>query len=200
MRSLSEVRIEEFDAALTPRQLRLLRVVSTIIVLGKVVFAAVLTALYGGGSAAAPTPFALGIVRTASVVHVVLFGLSCPMAGLLYEVQLWPRRLVDGVGRELRGPTGRWAASPAERCLELIRRAVLYRFLLLDGAALFGAVVSVYAAATGVLNAYPGYWLNASSSLFLFAYVLFTFPTAERVRAIFLRRIAGAPRPTREPG
>jgi len=194
--SLSEVDIQDFDAALSPSQVRPPQLIAAGMALGVVVLGGIVVFFHtqelldreGFQSLSLP------LIQILTGVHFVVFC-GCYLAGmLLYNTQFSRTRLSKAAQRVYKDTRGQPVTSPAGKCLAIIRTAIILRLALLDAAANFGLATCLLAAMGGVLSEHPEYWANAATGVFLIAYVLVTFPTPDRVRNIFLDKIAAGPR------
>lgn len=111
------------------------------------------------------TPEQVQLVTLLSAVHGFVC-LSCwPMAMFMFQ-------------RTLTGPA---PVREGDAPLARLRAATILRLALLEGAALFGAVVCFMALQFGAARKLPLVWLNAISTFVLLFVVIVTFPTKERV-------------------
>ena len=194
MESLSQVDVADFEAVLTParlRALRLLHVGFAMAMVSMAIVAAVLAAASPGHTA----PRAVLLVKALSVANLVFF-FACGMVGTrLFDRQFTPERLADALHTPMHDHVRRPVSDPAQKCLAIVRRAVFLRLVCLDVSAGFAFAVCVTGILTGVLAAHPVYWLNAAPAVLLAGYALITFPSADRLRTLFLIKIASARRP-----
>jgi len=197
MESLSEVAVSDFEAALTPPRVRLLQVIHAAFGLSMVTFGLVVVALhrhgsFGSGTAPAAAPL---IVQVMTGLNFVGFCTCWTLGARFFSAHLSSARLARAVRQEFRDPAGRPIADPAEKCVAIIRKASFWRLLCLDVAASFSFATCLVAVVLGVMQGRPVYWINAAPGLLLIAYLAITFPTASRLRTLFLVKIAGAWRP-----
>ncbi len=178
---------EEFRAALTPTTLRAMQMVQAALMMGVPSF--LLVVLFFSSQHRSPAPGEsgdAGLLRMLSFAHLAVAGGCWAVAPLLYGAQFGARALGRSTAEE-DGPAGNNAAGVA---LFAIRRALILRLALLDGAALFGLVVCFLGAINGVLREQPVYWLNALSALIFLGFGVLSFPTRDRVEAIFETRFS----------
>ena len=197
MDSLAEVDVQDFEAALTRQQLLPLQVVQMGIAAGAVAFAGVVAFLATSGQFGPkePEPSGLLVVQVLTVAHFAVFCAGYVVGGMLSRAQFSPERLSRAMGKTFRGPTGQAVKDPPGKCLAIIRTATILRLALLDAGATLGLATCLVAQAMGVLGEQPAYWANVATTPILVAYAALTFPTAARVRGIFLDHIAAARRP-----
>ncbi|MBI4616185.1 MAG: hypothetical protein HY720_21390 [Planctomycetes bacterium] len=171
---------EEFEAALTPEALRPLQILPGALAAGVLTFAMAVGVLFAQGSGAAEIPEgALQTLLTLSLANVLLTTSAAAMAVLLPGLMVRP------------GLVPMDSQERAALCLGRIRSAIIVRFAVLEGPALYGWVVCLVAQRNGVLSTDPRFWLNALSTLPFVAGVVLGFPTRERLKGIFETRILG---------
>ncbi len=156
------------DETLSPDNVRVLQVVSAALGAGVLTFALVVLLLSTTSSAEA-TEADLDMTRLMSGVHVFL-------ALFLYAVAPVVYRMLVRKARE---------ASTAGALLQGIRNAEVVRLAFYEGAALFGLVVCLLGVHSGSLQAAPVYWYNLFSTLVMFGAVALTFPTRDRLEAVY---------------
>lgn len=194
MDSLSETSLEAFAAALTPERLRRLQLIYAVLGLCVLLEWGLAAALHvvgpvGDWDGGMPPVQTIGIL---SGVHGVLFAASLVCGSAYAARQLSPERLRKAVELPVRRPNGKLATGPAAKCVAVVQRALHVRLFSLYGPASFGGAVGCVAAVMGVLRVRPVFWLNAASAVPFLVLALRTFPTADRLKAIFVERIAGA--------
>lgn len=161
---------------------RQLALIQTALTLGPILFLGVVAwlALSGSGSGQGPDR---SLVDLLSLVHGVLALVAFPMA-LLFA----PRRLP----KSPRHDAGRSPGAASERvraALAAVTVATIVRLAVIEGVALFGAVVLLLAVLGGALEQQPLYALNAVSTLFLVLVSVATFPTRDSVLEQARRRL-----------
>lgn len=125
------------------------------------------------------------VVQIMSLVHLILAGSLLLTASVVYNLQFSPERLEQALTQD--SPTG--AQEPPQRCIGLIRTAMIIRLALYEGIALFGLVACLLAVVENVVQVYPVYWLNLLSALFVLGYVVMTLPTKSRITRVFVDKI-----------
>ena len=196
MESLSEVDVADFEAALTAARLRPLQFLHAGFGLSAATLCVILVVLSATGSFSADEfrLTQLQMVKGLSVANFVLFFGCYYAGGRLFSAQFSPSRLAQAVHKDYRDPAGRPIATAAGKCVAIIRKATLIRLVSYDLAASFAFATCLLAILWGVMAAHPSYWLNGAPCLLLIGYVLLTLPTANRLRVLFLIKIAGASR------
>jgi hypothetical protein len=194
MRPFVNVSVHEFEAALTPAELRIFQIIQGALGAGIAVFLGVTIILYVLGSDALAGEATQGIqlVRMLSLVHLAMAVVLFVAAKVVYDLLFRSERLAAASSPELRNAHGEVTHDPAQHCVALLRTSTIIRLALYEAIALFGLIVCLLAVVDGVVQAYPVYWLNALSSVAFSGYVVLTFPTAERLKALFLSRIKQA--------
>jgi hypothetical protein len=194
MRSFADVSVHDFEAALTPAELRMFQIIQGALGAGIATFLCIPVALYVFDAVVLADEAAqdLQLIRLLSLVHIALAAALLVTAKVVYDLQFRPERLAGEHRPALRDTQGEVIHDPATYCLALLRTAMIVRMAMYEGIAMFGLVVCLLAVIDGVVQAYPLYWLNALSSVALIGYIVLTFPTAERLKALFLSRIKQA--------
>jgi hypothetical protein len=185
--------VMDFEAALTSTEVRVSQIIQGALASGIALFLTIVVLMYVLMDGAAPTAQEnLRVVNLLSLVHI---GLAVALYGVsqrLYDAQFAEPRLSQRLGMEMRDMQGRVIDDPAQKCLYLMRSAMIIRLACYEGAALFGLVVCLLAVVTGVLHAYPLYWLNALTSVLVLGHLITTLPTADRLKSVFLAKIKKA--------
>ncbi len=192
MTSLSEVTVQEFQAALTPEAVRMFQIVQGAVGMGVAVFLLIVIGMYVNGSAAAeaaPADNPEGLMQAMTLVHFALLAVLLVLSAMLFNAQFSDARLRSGVNLTLNDAKGRPLTDNGSRCLALMRTAMILRLAMLEGPALFGLVICLLGAMNGFLHTHPLYWVNAASALYFIGYVVQTFPNRQRMEEIFQTRV-----------
>jgi len=186
---------EDFEAELTPRQLRPIQFIVAAVAQANALMLALPFVLKAAGM----FPDKPGFTNATALLTPLTIGTMALWVGLHYLAQwvfawqLRPERVAEAVGRAGGARFGGPASdTPAGRCLSHIRRAVFLRVVCYDGAAALGVGTCMIAGAMGQLPINSLYWINLAPAAFVLIYALVTFPTPVRLRNVFLSRVAGA--------
>ena len=192
MDSLSEVPFDDFDAALPTARVRRLRLFCALPVAMVVIawIAAVAASLARGGGGRPEQ--GLLLVQIATAFHAIGFFANVPLWFFFTGRWLSPDYLAKAAHREIRGLGNARATEPADKCVALVEKMVFLRTLALGGAAGTGVVAVFFAAVMGVLPDRPVFWLNGATTIPFLVWAAMSFPTRERLQALFLDRIAAA--------
>jgi hypothetical protein len=190
--SLSEVRFDDFDAALTPARVRRLQLCCAPPLVMVVVTWTAAVAIYLAGGAGEQHKESMLIVQVATAFHAFGFFVNAPLWFLFTGRWLSPGYLAKAAHREIRALANAPAAEPADKCVSLIEKMVWMRTLALGSAAGTGVVAVCIAAIMVVLPDHPVYWLNGVTTIPFLVWAAMNFPTRERLQALFLDRIAAA--------
>jgi len=150
--------------------LRGMRVITIALALGVVVFAIITMFLAATSTPEASTEDSLTEVLTYANLAMVLIVWPCAF---------WLRKKVElsaykkGQGRIKDDETARFTSVMAGHLVHLS---------VLEGAALFGIVVCLFASMTGEIQSAPSLWINAVSAVAFLIFVFGTFPNQERVQ------------------
>jgi hypothetical protein len=155
-----------------PEQLRPLQIIHFALAAGVFVFLVV--TMFLPGSPVLLRPGVDDVLTILSMVHVIAFISAFAIGLFMYESQLRRDRL-QSMGQGLSEQAAR------DQVLGLLRRVTIVRLALLEGAAFFGLAVVLIAKMTGVANEAPVYWLNALSAVIFIGFVMFTFPTRDKI-------------------
>ncbi|NNN04916.1 MAG: hypothetical protein HKL90_03350 [Elusimicrobia bacterium] len=148
---------------LTPKVARTLRVVSTAMGVGVLALAAAVVFVYGRGAGAEPSPQALIQARLLTMVS--LFG---TLVAIFASEIVWRQQLL---------------AADAAAAAAQVPAAFIFRAALRESAALLGAATALRAAASGVLGAFPAYWVNFAPAALFAAFLRAHWPSDERLKA-----------------
>jgi hypothetical protein len=155
-----------------PEQLRPLQIIHFALAGGVSIFL-VVTMILTGSPVVVP-PGGEDLLTVLSMVHAIAFIAAIAIGRFLYDSQLRRDRLqsmAQGVSEQ----------AARDLVLGLLRRVTIVRLALLEGAAFFGLAVVLIAKMTGVVTEAPVYWLNALSSVIFIGFVVFTFPTRDKI-------------------
>lgn len=141
----------------------MLRAVSAAMGVGVLALAAAVVFVYGRGAGAEPSSQALIQVRLLTMVS--LFG---TLVALFASDIFWRQQLLAGD-----------AAAAAAR----VPAAFILRAALREGAALLGETTALIAASSGVLGAFPAYWVNFAPAVIFAAFLLSHWPSDARLKA-----------------
>ena len=186
MQTLAEVSSTDFEAALTPAELRISQIIQVAQGVCVVLLFSVVVMLYMLAELPEPTTVEdVNLINLMSMLHAIVAVAMFGVSTLVDRAQFEAARLTNRLKAEFRNTKGERVDDPAMKCLYIIRSATIIRLAFYDGVALFGLVVCLLAAGNGVLQTYPIYWLNVLSSVLIVAYVIKTFPTTDRLKAAF---------------
>jgi hypothetical protein len=155
-----------------PEQLRPLQIIHFALAGGVFVF--LLVALFLPGSPVIMAPGGEDLLTVLSMVHAIAFFSAFAIGRFMYDSQLRRDRLASLV-------QGLSPDAARDQVLGLVRRVTIIRLALLEGAAFFGLAVVLIAKMTGAVAAAPVYWLNALSAVIFIGFVMFTFPTRDKI-------------------
>ena len=117
------------------------------------------------------------LVRLLSFTHLFYALAGYPVSLYLFE-RLFTRKHVHGA-----------PAMTPDGILIAIRLASIVRLAIMEGIAFLGLVICFIGAQSGILHRFPEYWLNSLSSIILIGFVVFDFPTRERLERICRTRV-----------
>ena len=182
MPSQVQVSVGEFEQSLTPEALRATQIVQIGILVGPIIFAAIVLAIYSihSSDVAAQTDLDLFELLTGLTV---CFGLFAFVIGnFLFRRTFSPEAIFEGLSSDTR-------SRIADRCVSIQRTAILVRLALLEGASFFGLVICLKGAVSGVLASAPKFWLNLAPLAAMVLFGLVTFPTKAKLTSWFESRI-----------
>ncbi len=170
---------------------RPLQVVYLVLMFGVMVFAGVVLFLYST-NVSESSDGETSLLNMLSLVHVVVAFGGFIVSHFLYNAQFHPKRLTSVLQGDMRNDEGNLIAStPTEKCIAIIRTALIIRIAPLEGAAFFGLVTCMVGVTSGLLQQYPEYWANLATSVIIIGFIIATFPNKERVMRIFEEKIRG---------
>lgn len=187
MNRFQNLSLDDFRAALTRPQISSMQIIQAFLAFGVVLFAGVVVLMnisLGSPERELPQDFAVQTIWLMTVVHLVL-------AVIIY---LAAPRIENLIYKQAKNNTATTAtAIPlAVQALGVMRTARIVRLALYEGVALLGLVICYLAMTMNVLVAHPLYWVNAATAVIMIAYVISTFPNAERLTTIFHEKLRQA--------
>lgn len=168
------------DEILPQQRLRVMQIIATALLLGMVIFLAIvlfLVLVQNNGAGMAPA----GNVPMISIVAVVLLVVQAPLAFLLpaFVTRSALRQIASGAWRSPAGADPADFSTDASKLLIVRQTMTILGLALLEGAALFACVAYLLEAQSFTLAAV----------LVALLLMLVNFPTAERVRTWLERQI-----------
>jgi hypothetical protein len=180
--------VSEFRQALTPQALRVLRILHFGLAGGIVVFLIVLLILYytGGDPVSAESE---SMVQFLSLAAFVFFVAAFWAGHLLFDRHFSSENLRKTGVLGSPGHGSHAGSTAAERCLSVMRTALLVRYALIEGATYFAIAVATVSITSGVIYLFPVYWFNFVYPVLALTYFIVTIPTPGRLEEMFLRNI-----------
>lgn len=164
---------QAFRASLTPQVMRTFQVVHAAIAAGILTFSAVVVIVYLQSAAVFPAESDIFLLTVLTAVHAFM------ATGLVFA-----GRAIAEVLCARQGPS-----ADAAECVALIRKAAIIRLATMEGGAFFGLVVLIVGSTNGVVHAFPAFLLNGLTAFNAIAYIVLTFPTADRLEQVFRTKI-----------
>ena len=190
MNSISDLPAEEFETRLTGLTVKIQQVLVLGLMAVTLSMAAVLVwlGLSGWGPAVAPEG-GVALAHFVSAAHVAVLLVAVPLVwaslSMRFRVSSLERYARDG----LHDGENSLLKDPADIAMHLVRLENILPMAALDGAAMVGMVATFLAINEGSIHQSSFYWLNLSSVALVLLRGLLAFPTAERMRRVFLTRI-----------
>ncbi len=170
---------DEFQKALTPKNVRVLQIIYGVLGIGVLFFVLLIFFLYATVRGE-PNLEMIGYLTTISGLHLVLLAIILPLSRYIPDrFSRYAARAWDTQSGNLKSLT------PAEKYLLSFRTSRLFRLALLEGVAFFGLIICYLAVVNMILQAYPVYWLNLISTLIFEVYIIKDFPSREKLEQIF---------------
>jgi hypothetical protein len=120
-----------------------------------------------------------------SAIHVALALGTWTLGCFLFTRLSKPRALnAEEIGR-LSSRDAEYLKNPAACWLLALRGPYIMRLALFEGPALLGVVICFLAVESGEMHEEPWIWANLSSGLVLAMFSLATYPTCERLLAMY---------------
>jgi hypothetical protein len=169
----------EFESNLSNEQVRVSQIIHIALAFGVLSLFAVTMILYSMGSPQPETDNEL----IQNLLMVLLFFACAGYGGayFLYQKMTAGISLSQPVG----GQDGSVSASVGDRFVVKLRVAQIVRLALFEGVAFFGLIICLLAVLNGVIYSHTEYWIAALPALILLLLVATTFPTKERIVALF---------------
>lgn len=184
------VGLSEFQQALNPQDVRSLQIIQGALGGGSVLFGAVVLWFYGRSTPPGQDDFdAVFTMQILTAVHAILAVVEYSVAAFLYGSFVSRRHLSrPGIAERLDATLSQ--LEPPQRCLALIRVGTIMRLAMFQGVAFLGLTVCLLGSIWGVLKAHPIFWVNGLSAVAMILLAVTTFPTKERLEAVFRRRFS----------
>jgi len=189
MDDLRNVTFDEFSKALTPQWLRNLRIIQSGLGSGVFVFCSVVFLLSSAPQSSQQPKNSVLLLSVLSFVHMMMAMGVYAASAVVYNM-LFSDANLTRLSQKKACPGKETVFSPAVQCLSLIFTASIVRLAMMEGAAFFGLVVCLLGVQWGVIETRGIYWGNLFSTVIFLAYVIYTFPTRERIEDIFKAKIS----------
>ncbi len=173
---------QEFEAVLTPENIRPLQLLHLALAAGPAIFALVVLYLYLYSSPGGESN--LMFVDIVSIVHLIEGLIAFPLTVWLYQQCFRENK----IGALLRSSVPRTEAAPLYM-LKIFRFAGLVRFIPLESATFLGLTAILVAVQGGIIQQQPIYWLNLLSTIIFIPYVLLNIPTAKSLGREFREKV-----------
>jgi hypothetical protein len=177
----SRAGLAEFRNSLAPEFVRSLAIVQGAIGGGILVFALVVLWMSTTSSPGPveSSPVLALLMQILTLAHLVVAIVLFPLAHIIFARILSPERLRKA------------AQSGPGSVLSLMRTAIVVRLALYEAVAFFGLMVCLVGAIRGILAVEPIYWVNGISAAVMLLFIVRTFPTKERLVALYEERSRG---------
>lgn len=172
MNQENPVTLEDFQEALTPKNVLSMQIIHGALGLGVFTFFVVVVVMQFLHSAEEGVSEDVTILNIMSLAHLVMAMVCFIASKIVHDL------MINASKRASFSHTG-------ERCFATLRMASIVRLALMEGAAFFGLVICLLAAMEGQLENFPVYWLNALSCFAMIAFILANFPTKARLEQSF---------------
>jgi hypothetical protein len=193
MTSLSEVSLAEFKEAMIPSNIRVSQIIYFAMTAGVSVFLLIIFIIYLRQDNIAPNYEMTSTLNIMSVTNIFI-TISMLFIGKIVSNRPYSKsNLENAVYRDYDDKNGNpLNLTPAQKSIAIIRSASILRLATLQSPAIFGLVTIYLVVVNGICNSSPIYFVNALSTLPFFIYIVFTFPTYERLEEIFKNKIQSA--------
>ncbi|UCF63642.1 MAG: hypothetical protein JSW33_13935 [bacterium] len=183
---------DEFKKMLTPRNLKEIQIIYFALGTGVVIFMLVLIFTYFLVS-----EFVSGtddnLIFMLTLIHLLFLLTGIPLSKFLFKKILNSAGvstiLTPAVVRKTKDSVDRSSWSLWNR----IRLAHILRLALFESIAVFGLIICTLATFSGVIKAYPIYWINLVSSFLFIMFLINNFPNAEKLQRFFMEYIQDQP-------
>jgi len=175
---------DAFRKLLTPRNLKEIQIIYFALGFGVVIFTIVLIFTYNLITQfVSDTDDTLIFILT--LLHLVLLFAVIPLSKVLFTKVLksesFFKILAPYVEKQSEDSVDRSTWSLWYR----IRLAHIIRLAVFESIAVFGLVICTLATFSGILQAYPLYWINLVSSLLFIVFLMNNFPTVDKLERFF---------------
>ncbi len=183
------ISLEKFEKAVTPGQLRLMRIIQIMQILTPLGFLGVIFLEF---TARGKSTVSFEMIETLSFFHVLATAIAVLVSNSLYRSYL--KRDIHQFIKNNAIMQRDNSTDLADGYLYLIRSAMIFRFTILEGAAFFGLVILYFASKEGILQSHPQYWVNLLSTGVVIIAVIMNFVTTKRMVKIYLQDVCDGAR------
>jgi hypothetical protein len=141
---------------------RTLRVISLAMGNGIALLIALIVFLYMRSAAAVPTPQALKLINTLTIL-----SMAYSVGAIVVSEILWKKMIGEATASDVNAKT---------------QSAYILRAAMREGAALLGGVTLLLAGQNGVLRAYPAYWVDLAPAALFWSFLYLHWPTLENLK------------------
>ncbi len=188
--TLRDVPELEFEKALTHREIRTIQVVQIALPLGPAILGGIVILIAALSSVRTADPGSIDLLNLLSASHGFLAVVCYAVAPFVYRMFFSDAQMRRTPRRDVRDRLGHIISwSPAQKCVGLIRSALLIRLMFLEAPAVLGITLFMLATTAGLIKNNPVYWLNLLTPAIMAAYALLRFPTREAIIEVFKSRI-----------
>lgn len=167
-----------------------IQVVQVALPLGPAILGGMVILIAALSSVRSADPGSIDLLNLLSASHGFLAVVCYAVAPFVFRMFFSDAQMRRTPRRDARDRFGRAVSwTPAQKCVGLIRSALLMRLMFLEAPAVLGITLFMLATTAGIIREKPIYWLNLLTPAIMAAYALLRFPTREAVIRVFQSRI-----------
>lgn len=184
MTQLKNLTYEDFRKVLSPQHLKELQIIYFALGFGIFIFTVILFFIYNTISSMVASTDDSQILML-SIIHFVLLITCFPLSKYLFENITKGKWISKFVSQNPGERENAAPEEPAKTFWDRLRTAHIIRLALFEGVALFGLVICLLAMFDGVMQIYPAYWVNLTSSFVFGMILVYNFPSVEKMETFF---------------
>jgi hypothetical protein len=178
----SRLTYSELRQHLTPENIKPIQIIQLSLASGLIIVGALVLLLYYQikPSQDHAVSGVLFLVRMLSLMH-VMFAIPMYFLSPIILKKMISKDRLSKIPHGAVSNTEPTEMTQSEKCLFMIRSAIIVRSAMYEGVAFFGLTILLLGAAKGILQSHTVYWVNAFSTIVALWLMLKTFPSREMI-------------------
>jgi len=172
----------ELRQHLTPENIKPIQIIQLSLVSGLVIVGALVILLYYNIEPSQDHTVSdiLFLVQILTLVH-IMFAVPMYILSPIFLKKLVRKDRLSKIPDDTVSSTAHTEMNQAEKCLFMIRSAIIIRSAMYEGVAFFGLTICLLGAAKGILQSHTVYWVNAFSTIAALWLMLKTYPSRDMI-------------------